>query len=85
MCDNALMWVRDYHMDGLRLDAVHAFVDTSARPLLEELAETIDDFEDRAGRSVALVAESDLSDPRVIRPRTAYGCGIATRQLHHRR
>jgi len=86
LCDNALMWVRDYHMDGLRLDAVHAFVDTSAIPLLEQLSETIDDFEERTGRYVVLIAESDLNDPRVVRARRAYGCGIDAQwsdDFHH--
>ena len=56
---NALMWLRDYHVDGLRLDAVHAIVDTSAVPLLEELRE-------RVGPDAILVAESDLNDPRIL-------------------
>ena len=86
LCDNALMWVRDYHMDGLRLDAVHALVDTSAVPLLEQLSQTVDDFEERTGRYVALIAESDLNDPRVVRGREAYGCGIDAQwsdDFHH--
>ena len=67
LIDNALMWVRDYHVDGLRLDAVHAIVDQSPLHFLEELAADVH----AAGAFV--VAESDLNDPRYLRPREAGG------------
>ena len=65
--DNALMWLRDYHADGLRLDAIHAIVDTSAIPFLEELATEVATLSAHLGRHLVLVAESDLNDPRVVR------------------
>ncbi len=58
---NSLMWLQDYGVDGLRLDAVHALVDDSEKHLLQELSE-------RAGGAI-LIAESDLNDPRLITPR----------------
>jgi maltooligosyltrehalose trehalohydrolase len=85
-CDNALMWLRDYHFDGLRLDAVHAIVDTSAIPFLEQLATEVEDLEAHLGRHLVLIAESDLNDPRIIRPRALGGCGIDAQwsdDIHH--
>jgi maltooligosyltrehalose trehalohydrolase len=58
-CDNALMWLRDYHCDGLRLDAIHAIVDTSAIPFLEQLATEVDELKAHLGRHLVLIAESD--------------------------
>lgn len=74
--DNAFEWLRDYHMDGLRLDAVHALIDTSAVPFLEQLAAEVDQLEAELGRSVVIVAESDLNDPRIVRPIDQHGLGI---------
>jgi maltooligosyltrehalose trehalohydrolase len=85
-CDNAIMWLRDYHFDGLRLDAVHAIVDTSAIPFLEQLAAEIDDLKAHLGRHLVLIAESDLNDPRVIRPPEIGGFGIDAQwsdDIHH--
>ena len=65
--DNALMWLRDYHADGLRLDAIHAIVDTSAIPFLEQLATEVAELSAHLGRHMVLIAESDLNDPRVVR------------------
>ena len=65
--DNALHWLRDYHADGLRIDAVHAFVDQSAIHLLEQLAGEVRTLETQLGRRLVLVAESDLNDPRLVR------------------
>lgn len=76
ICDNALAWLRDYHVDGLRLDAVHTMVDGSAVHILEQLAAEVDAQEVRAGRRLLLIAESDLNDPRIVRPRAEHGCGI---------
>ena len=74
--DNALMWLRDYHCDGLRLDAVHAIVDDSAVHLLEELSTRVDELAAHVGRPLFLIAESDLNDPRFVRSRDAGGYGI---------
>jgi maltooligosyltrehalose trehalohydrolase len=67
ICDNALMWLRDYHFDGLRLDAIHALIDESATHILEQLSREVDDLEAHLGRHLVLIAESDLNDPRVVR------------------
>jgi maltooligosyltrehalose trehalohydrolase len=74
--DNALMWLRDYHADGLRLDAVHAIVDRSAYHILEQLAEEVDDLATHLSRPLLLIAESDLNDPRFVRDRDAGGFGL---------
>jgi maltooligosyltrehalose trehalohydrolase len=76
LCDNALYWLDCFHFDGLRLDAVHAFLDRSARPFLEQLVDEVAALERRAGRPKLLIAESDSNDPRLIRERTAGGLGL---------
>lgn len=84
--ENALMWLRDYHVDGLRLDAVHALVDRSPRHLLAELAEEVDVLAAHVGRPLYLIAESDLNDPIVITPREAGGHGVHAQwsdDFHH--
>jgi malto-oligosyltrehalose trehalohydrolase len=83
---NALMWLRDYHIDGLRLDAVHALADHRALPLLEELAADTDALAARLGRELVLIAESDLNDPRLVTAREAGGTGLAAQwsdDFHH--
>lgn len=85
-CDNALMWLRDYHFDGLRLDAVHAIVDTSAEPFLAQLGAEVEQLEAQLGRHLVLIAESDLNDPRLLRPRALGGCGLQAQwcdDFHH--
>jgi maltooligosyltrehalose trehalohydrolase len=84
--DCALRWMRDFHADGLRLDAVHALVDTTAIHILEELAAETDALAEQLGRPLSLVAESDLNDPRLITPRTDGGYGLAAQwddDIHH--
>ena len=84
--ENALMWLSDHHVDGLRLDAVHALVDHGAVHVLEELAERVDVLSSHLGRPLTLIAESDLNDPRIIRPREAHGVGITAQwndDFHH--
>jgi maltooligosyltrehalose trehalohydrolase len=85
-CDNALMWLRDYHFDGLRIDAVHGIVDTSAVHILEQLAVEVEVLQDQLGRHLTLIAESDLNDPRLVRPREVGGYGIHAQwsdDFHH--
>ncbi len=84
--DNALGWLRDYHVDGLRLDAVHAIVDTSATHVLEQLAVEVAELAATLGRPLWLIAESDLNDPRVVRSRDCGGYGIDAQwsdDFHH--
>lgn len=72
-CDNALMWLRDYHFDGLRLDAVHGILDTSATHILEQLKVEVEALSGSLGRRLTLIPESDLNDPRLIWPRARGG------------
>ncbi|MEA2825892.1 MAG: maltooligosyltrehalose trehalohydrolase [Actinomycetota bacterium] len=84
--DNALLWLRDYHADGLRLDAVHAILDTSAVHVLEELAGRVAGLAGDVGRPLFLVAESDLNDPRLVRPPAVGGYGLDAQwsdDFHH--
>ncbi|HWM03730.1 MAG TPA: malto-oligosyltrehalose trehalohydrolase [Actinophytocola sp.] len=84
--DNALGWLRDYHVDGLRLDAVHALVDKGATHLLEELAAETDALSAGLRRPLHLVAESDLNDPKLVTSREAGGYGLEAQwcdDLHH--
>lgn len=85
-CDNSLTWLRDYHIDGLRLDAMHAFVDRSAIHFLEQLSSEVETLEAELGRRLVLIAESDLNDPRFVTPREAGGLGIDAQwsdDFHH--
>jgi maltooligosyltrehalose trehalohydrolase len=84
--DCALRWMREFHADGLRLDAVHALVDTTAIPILEELSAETEALAEQLGRPLSLVAESDLNDPRMITPRRDGGYGMTAQwddDVHH--
>ncbi len=84
--DNALMWFRDFHVDALRLDAVHALVDTSSKHILQQLAEETDALSAHLGRPLTLIAESDMNDPKLILPREAGGYGLTAQwsdDYHH--
>ena len=83
---NALHWFEHYHVDALRLDAVHAIYDMSAHPFLQELAEAVDHFSKQHGRKFYLIAESDLDDARIIKPRELGGLGLDAQwcdDFHH--
>jgi maltooligosyltrehalose trehalohydrolase len=74
--DNALMWLRDYGFDGLRLDAVHAIFSCDAVHVLEELAAAVKQLGETLGRSFIVIAESDLNDPRLVQPARRGGLGM---------
>ncbi len=83
---NARQWLRDFHVDGLRLDAVHALHDESARPFLAELADEVAALVAALDRPLVLIAESDRSDPRLVEPSEAGGTGLDgmwADDLHH--
>lgn len=84
--DNALMWMRDYHIDGLRLDAVHAIIDSSAIHVLEELAGAVERLNAEVSKQHVLIAESDLNDPRIVRSSESGGYGLDAQwneDFHH--
>ncbi|EME21752.1 malto-oligosyltrehalose trehalohydrolase [Rhodococcus triatomae] len=84
--DNALRWLRDFHIDGLRLDAVHALVDHTATHLLEELAIEVETLSTYLRRPLTLIAESDLNNPTLVTPRSAGGYGLHAQwddDVHH--
>lgn len=86
LLESALAWLRDYRLDGLRLDAVHALRDTRAYPFLEELAVSVDQLSGELDRPLFLIAESDLADPRIITPRAEGGIGLHAQwndDFHH--
>ncbi len=83
---SALAWLSDYRLDGLRLDAVHALVDTGDRHFLAELSEAVDALAASAGRPLFLIAESDLNDPHTTTPRPDGGLGLHAQwsdDFHH--
>lgn len=84
--ENALMWFRDFHIDALRLDAVHAIKDFSPVHILRELREQVDALVAQTGRQHYLIVESDLNDPRMISPLTDHGYGMDAQwidEFHH--
>jgi len=84
--DNALMWMGDFHFDGLRLDAVHEFMDRSALHFMEQLSAEVEVASATLGRRLVLIAESDLNDPRIVTPREAGGYGMDAQwsdDFHH--
>jgi maltooligosyltrehalose trehalohydrolase len=86
ICDNALRWFADFHVDCLRLDAVHALVDDSPRHVLAQLSDEVAALSGRLGRPLSLVAESDLNDPVMIEPTAAGGRGMTAQwddDVHH--
>jgi len=83
---NALQWVDEFHIDGLRVDAVHAIVDHSAEPFLQDLCDEVRKRAEQLGRRIYTIAESDLNDPRVITPKEQYGLGFDSQwadDFHH--
>jgi maltooligosyltrehalose trehalohydrolase len=84
--DNVRMWFEDYHVDALRLDAVHALVDTSPTTLLEEMAIETQALSAHLRRPLTLIAESDLNETRLVTPREAGGLGLDAQwsdDFHH--
>jgi maltooligosyltrehalose trehalohydrolase len=84
--DNVRMWLEDYHVDGLRLDAVHALDDGSDTHLLEEMAVEVAALSAHQRRPLTLIAESDLNDPVMVTPREAGGYGLDAQwsdDFHH--
>jgi maltooligosyltrehalose trehalohydrolase len=84
--DNARTWFEHFHVDGLRLDAVHALADKRALPILEELSAETAALAETLGRPLTLIAESDLNDPRTVTPRSESGLGMDAQwsdDLHH--
>ena len=84
--ENALYWLENYHIDGLRLDAVQAIYDSGAKHILQEMAQRVEELSQQAGRKIYLIAESDLNDVRVIRPPELGGYGVDAQwsdDFHH--
>lgn len=84
--ENALYWLREFHFDALRLDALHAILDTSATPFLADLSAAVQHLRHETGRELLLIGESDLNDPRLIRERTRGGLGLDAQwsdDFHH--
>jgi maltooligosyltrehalose trehalohydrolase len=84
--ENAIYWLRDFHLDGLRLDAVHGIFDLGATHFLAELHDRVAALEKSSQRRLHLIAESDLNDSRIIAPRANGGYELSAQwsdDFHH--
>lgn len=84
--ENALYWISEFHIDALRLDAIHAIVDLSARRFLEELTERVAALSLSLGRKVHIIAENDRNDARSLAPREVGGFALDAQwndDFHH--
>ncbi|MGH9520055.1 MAG: malto-oligosyltrehalose trehalohydrolase [Terriglobales bacterium] len=84
--DNARSWLRDFHADGLRLDAVHALLDRSATPFLLDLARAVRELEGELRRPLVVITESDSNDSRLTAPEPVNGIGLTAswnEDFHH--
>ncbi len=84
--DNALMWLRDYHIDGLRLDGVFAIFDISSTHIMEQMSAEVQDLQTAMGRHFFLIAETDLGTPRLFQPKDIGGYGLSGQwsdEFHH--
>lgn len=84
--ENALMWLRDFDIDGLRLDAIHAIIDHSPKHFLQELSEKVQQLNAETGRHHFLIGESDLNDPMIFKPAENGGYGLDSQwcdEWHH--
>ncbi len=84
--ENAVGWIRDFHLDGLRLDAVHAIIDPTPIPFVEELTAAVHEAADTAGRTVLVTIESSANDPRIVRSQADHGWGcdaVWNDDVHH--
>lgn len=84
--ENALYWVSEFHVDSLRLDAVHAIVDTSATPFVEELTARVHALAEQLRRTVHVIAESDFNDAHIVQPKELGGRGLDAQwndDFHH--
>jgi maltooligosyltrehalose trehalohydrolase len=84
--ENALYWLREFHVDALRLDAIHGIMDFSASPFLSELAAAVSDLRKEGNRMAYLIPESDLNDARIVTPRDEGGYGLDAQwsdDFHH--
>ncbi|HWR52790.1 MAG TPA: malto-oligosyltrehalose trehalohydrolase [Bryobacteraceae bacterium] len=84
--ENALYWIQEFHLDALRLDAVHAIYDRSANPFLRQLAGAVQAVSRHLGRSVYAIPESDLNDPQMVAPPELGGHGFDAQwsdDFHH--
>lgn len=84
--ENVLMWFRDFHIDGLRMDAIHAIKDLSPKHILQEMREYVNQLQNETNRDYYLIAEVDLNDPRFINPPQKNGYGLDAQwidEFHH--
>jgi maltooligosyltrehalose trehalohydrolase len=84
--ENVLMWFRDFHIDSLRMDAVHAIRDLSPKHILREIREHVDELMAQTGRKHHLIVELDLNDTRFIDPLERQGYGMHAQwvdEFHH--
>src|SRR5690606_25644488 len=83
---NAQMWLEDYHFDGLRLDAVHAIIDTGPIHFLKELSLLVEELGKKLNREIFLIAESDMNDTRLLDEYEKGGYGLKAQwadDFHH--